>query len=147
MAITLTLRPATTADGAFAFHVWKAAMEAYVDMAWGWDETWQRQNQQKEFVSRLHKIIEARGQPIGTLITEYASDHLYLAGLYLLPEYQRQGYGSCVLERLLAEAQAQYLPVRLRVLKVNPLARRLYERAGFIPVGEEEVFTIMEVSP
>ncbi len=143
----MTLRPARTADAEFAFHVWKASMEAYVDATWGWNESLQRQRQQEEFAAGAYQIIEAEGRPIGTLIVRYTPDHIYLSGLYLLPESQRQGYGSHILERLLAEGQAHHLPVRLRVLKANPQARRLYERLGFAAINEEEHFVVMEKRP
>lgn len=147
MTIDVTLRTATTAEGEFAFQVWKAAMEPYIAATWGWDENAQRQRQHEEFSHRPYRIVEVGGHPIGTLIVNHAPDHLYLSGLYLLPEHQRQGYGSRVLEGLLAEGQAHNLPIRLRVLKVNPQARHLYERAGFIALSEEEVCTVMEKAP
>ncbi len=147
MTTAVTLRPATTADGEFAFRVWKAAMQPYIEATWGWDDDWQRQHQQEEFGALPYQIIEVSGQPIGTLIVKRTPDHVYLSGLYLLPEHQRQGFGSRILEDLLAEGQAHHLPVRLRVLKVNPQARHLYERLGFVAIDEEEHFIVMEKLP
>ena len=145
--IAVTLRPAADADSAFAFQVWKAAMQPYIEDTWGGDETDQRRRQQKEFAALPYKVVEADGQPVGTLIAKHSSDHIYLSGLYLLPEHQRQGFGSRILEGLLAEGQAQGLPVRLRVLRVNPQARRLYERLGFAVIDEKEYFAVMEKAP
>lgn len=141
------LRPATPADGEFSFQVWKAAMEAYVDAAWGWDEDAQRRRQQEEFSKSPYQVIEAGGQSIGTLIVRHTPDHIYLSGLYISLEHQRLGHGSRILEGLLAEGQAHHLPVRLRVLKVNPQARRLYERIGFAAIDEEKHFVVMEKQP
>ena len=122
-------------------------MQPYIQAAWGWDEDNQRRRQQEKFAVRPYQIIEADGKPIGTLIVQYTSDHIYLSGLYLLPEHQRCGYGSRVLEGLLAEGQAHHLPVRLRVLRVNPQAKRLYERMGFVTAGKEDKLAVMEKSP
>ena len=122
-------------------------MRPYIEATWGWDENDQRRRQQEEFVALPYEIVEANGQPIGTLIVKRTLSHFYLSGLYLLPEHQRQGYGSRLLEGLLAEGQAHHLPVRLRVLRVNPQARRLYERMGFAAVDEEECFMVMEKLP
>jgi ribosomal protein S18 acetylase RimI-like enzyme len=143
----LILRPATTADCEFAFQVWKAAMEPYIEATWGWNENSQRQRQQQEFAVSPHQIIEFADRPIGTLIVKYPSDYIYLSGLYFLPAYQRQGFGSRILEGLLAQGQAHHLPVCLRVLKVNPQAQHLYQRMGFAVTDEEEKFVVMEKLP
>ena len=145
--IAETLRPAAASDSAFAFWVWKAAMQPYVEATWGWDENDQRRRQQEEFDALSYRVVEADGEPIGTLIVKHAPDHICLSGLYLLPEHQRCGRGSRILEGMLAEGQAQGLPVRLRVLRVNPQARRLYERMGFVAIDEEEHFAVMEKAP
>ena len=60
----------------------------------------------------------------------------------ILPEYQNRGVGSAVIRDVLAQAQAEGLPVGLQVLKVNP-ARRLYERLGFNVVGETATHYLM----
>lgn len=123
-------------------------MQQYIEMTWGWDEDSQIQRQQAEFAKFFdphYQIIEATGQPIGTFIVNRHFDHIYLVGLYLLPEYQRQGIGSTILRELISEAQLHNVPIKLRVLKVNSQARRLYERLGFIAIDENELpFTVME---
>ncbi len=139
------LRPATILDNDFAFHVWKTSMQQYVEMTWGWDEDSQIQHQQAEFVASHYQIIEVAGQSVGTLIVNRYPDHMYLSGLYLLPQYQRQGIGSTIMRELFAEAQSHNVPIRLRVLNVNSQARRLYERLGFIATDESKLpFTVME---
>ena len=122
-------------------------MEPYIEATWGWNENSQRQRQQEEFAASPHQIIEVLGQPIGTLIVKQTPDHIYLSGLYLLPDHQHQGFGSRILEGLLAQGQTHNLPIRLRVLKVNPQARHLYERMGFVAIDNEECFVGMEKIP
>lgn len=144
----VSLRPATASDCEFAFRVWKAAMERYVEATWGWDESSQRQRQQEEFTAAAYQVIEVAGQPVGTLIAERRPDAIYLSGLYILPEHQGQGYGSQIIASLLSEARRDGLPIRLRVLWVNPGAQRLYERTGFVVTDEcEACFLVMERAP
>ncbi len=50
------------------------------------------------------------------------------------------------LRRLLAEAEEQRAQVQLSVLCANP-ARRLYERLGFVAVGEKEHALVMVYTP
>ena len=123
-------------------------MELYIDATWGWDGSAQRQRQQEEFAASTYQVIEVAGHSVGTCIIRRQPDCFYLSGLYLLPEYQGQGIGSLVLESLLSEGQAHGLPIRLRVLKVNPKAQRLYERHGFTVTDETDIdFVVMEKAP
>lgn len=55
-----------------------------------------------------------------------------IADLYVHPAYQRQGYGSRLLEYAAAQCAGQ---PTLWVLNTNEGARRLYERARFVPTG------------
>lgn len=136
--IQFNIRPATDADRDFAFQAWKAAMQQYVEATWGWDEVSQRQRQREEFEPAAYQIVEVAGQSAGTLITKHRSDHLYLSGIYLLPEHQGQGIGSHLLTSLLTESQSQGKQIHLRVLKVNSKARHLYESMGFVVTDETE---------
>lgn len=52
------------------------------------------------------------------------------------PDWRHGGIGGRLLAALLAEADTRgTTPVLLEVAVDNPVARRLYERAGFQPVG------------
>ncbi|MFN8474546.1 MAG: GNAT family N-acetyltransferase [Anaerolineae bacterium] len=61
-------------------------------------------------------------------------EHAELA-IAVLPEVIGQGVGSALLARLLDEARGVYPCIYLSVRDGNP-AKRLYERAGFVVVGE-----------
>jgi ribosomal protein S18 acetylase RimI-like enzyme len=52
----------------------------------------------------------------------------------ILPDYRGMGVGEALLERLLSAARERYPGVSLSVTPTNP-ARRLYERAGFVPIA------------
>ena len=68
--------------------------------------------------------------------------HLY--GIHVLPAWQSRGIGSSILDSLKAEATARDVPFRLRVLKVNPRAKALYERHGFRVTEETETHHHLE---
>jgi ribosomal protein S18 acetylase RimI-like enzyme len=71
----------------------------------------------------------------------------YLLGeFYLLPRFHRRGIGSRLMRRMLATADAEGLPVRLQVIKINP-AKALYERHGFRVHGETATHFLMERVP
>jgi GNAT superfamily N-acetyltransferase len=83
------------------------------------------------------RLILVDGVFAGCVTLAIEADHMDLGQFYLMPERQGHGLGSRVLALLLAEADAQGLPVKLHVLKLSPAAR-LYERNGFLKTGEDE---------
>ena len=140
--ISLNLRPATVADYDFLFHVLKATMRDYVDQTWGWRESEQQARFADEFTPEHDRIIVLAGVDIGVLAVEHRADEVFIDKLYILPAYQRRGIGTRLIRDVLAEASREGLPVRLRVLKVNP-ARRLYERLGFVVVDQTDPSYVM----
>jgi GNAT superfamily N-acetyltransferase len=65
--------------------------------------------------------------------TEFKMDSFYLDR-----RHHNSGLGTAILKVLLAEADAQGLPVRLEVLHGSPV-RRFYERHGFVKVQEDDI--------
>ena len=89
------------------------------------------------------QIIELDSQPVGLLRVDQAESHVQLEQLFVLPAFQRQGVGAAVLQQVLSRARNAGVPVRLRVLRVNPAAR-FYARHGFRVVSESRERFYME---
>jgi GNAT superfamily N-acetyltransferase len=140
------LRPATQEDGPFLYHVVKTTMQEYVAQTWGWDEAWQQTYFWAHFDPTDRQIIVRDGQDIGVLTVEEHADALEIDQIYVLPEHQGQGIGTALIRSVLQRGVELDLPVRLRVLQVNP-ARRLYERLGFVATGETDTRCFMEARP
>ncbi|MGI4791488.1 MAG: GNAT family N-acetyltransferase [Janthinobacterium lividum] len=132
------LRPATEEDYAFLWRVASTTMRDYVHAIWGWDEAWQEPRFRSHFVAGAWRIIVVEGQDAGGLQASLGPSDatLFLANIYLLPEFQNRGIGSAVVQGLVAEAEAKNVPLRLDVLKSNPDALRLYERLGLRVIGD-----------
>ena len=134
----LRIEPASEADRALLFAPFKAALQGYVDGAWGWDEDKER----RHFFERLplkglFKLIH-RGQCVGGFcIEKMPGESQHLRTLFIRPESQGLGIGTLLLEHLIQEVQHQQRPLTLHVIQINP-AKRLYERLGFRTVREEE---------
>jgi ribosomal protein S18 acetylase RimI-like enzyme len=106
-------------------------MREHVLATWGaWNDDEVRHNIAESIAAGYTQIIELGDAPIGIQAVERAPDHIQLWRIFILPEYQRRGIGSQLIECVLAEARSARLPLRLRVLRVNP-AFKLYERMGF----------------
>jgi ribosomal protein S18 acetylase RimI-like enzyme len=121
-------------------------MRRYVELTYGpWDEEWQRDYFDQHFHPDGCRIVTCDGQDVGLVSTVEGEDEVVLSTLEVLPEVQRRGIGTFVLQSVQQEAFALGKAVTLQVLRVNP-ARRLYERLGFVVVGETEKHFSMRAS-
>jgi GNAT superfamily N-acetyltransferase len=127
----------------FALAVKKEALGPHIMVRWGWDEELQRKTHSERWATRRYFRIVRDGDSIGTVSIDEESDHVVLAEFYLLPPFHRKGIGTEVLARVLSDASAKHLPVRLQVLKWNP-ALSLYKRHGFVVTGETDTHFQME---
>jgi len=81
-------------------------------------------------------VIENAGDLVGHAVMSYAVGECHILNVCIHPEYQRQGLGRRVIERLLEVGQQN--AVRIAFLEVrlsNTGAYRLYEDLGFTEVG------------
>ncbi|CAE6763894.1 hypothetical protein R75465_03279 [Paraburkholderia aspalathi] len=141
----LTLRPAQEADERFLFELRKATMAEHLERAGEFvDDT--------QHLARLRyrydaaQVICVDGAPAGLLKAYRTETEWFVVQVQIAPELQGRGIGERALQTVLQAAQADAVPVSLKVLKGNP-ARRLYERLGFEIVAEEEIEFLMRRAP
>lgn len=142
---SLTLRQAKLTDSEFAYCTKKAAFREYVEQVWSWDEDEQRQFHEQRFDSQDFRVINLAGTDIGIMAVVVLGDCLKMNQLFLLPEHQGMGIGSKCMLLIMEEARELGLPLRLRVLKVNPRAQAFYKRLRFVRVGETDTHVLMEL--
>jgi GNAT superfamily N-acetyltransferase len=101
-----------------------------------------------EVPGSMTSVIEIDDEPVGRLRITRTADYVELSGIQLLPRVQGHGIGTAIIQDLKAEAAAAGIPLDLDVEKDNPDAGRLYERLGFVCVGEtEEEFKLRWTPP
>lgn len=136
----LQQRPATEADIAFLLALREQTMDAHlvasgVDIHAGDPGALRLARVRHRF--DCARILLLDGEPVGLMKLQESPGAWSLLQLQLSPGCQGQGIGRALIEQLLAEADAAGVAVSLSVLKANP-ARRLYERLGFVQVGEDK---------
>jgi len=141
---SLTLRKASPKDGEFAYYAKRAAFREYVEKVWGWDEDEQRQLHEQRFGAQDFRVINLAGTDVGVMAVVIAPDCVKVNQLFLLPEHQGKGIGRECMLLVMEEARQLSLPVRLRVMKVNPRALAFYQRLGFMRTGETDTHGLME---
>jgi ribosomal protein S18 acetylase RimI-like enzyme len=106
----------------------------------------QHEHYRENFPEARFLLVERRGEPIGRIYLDRRSDEIRLIDIAFVPEQRGQGLGTAMMDRLLAAAGRQGLPVRLHVESFNP-AYRLYERLGFKWLEDRGVYQFMEWRP
>lgn len=138
------VRTATPNDSEFAYCVKRAAFKEYVEKVWGWDEAEQRRLHEQRSRTQEFRVINVGGTDVGIMAVVVAPDCVNVHQLFLLPEHQGKGIGRECMMLIMEEARRLGLPVRLRVLKVNPRAMTFYQRLGFKRTGETDSHDLME---
>jgi GNAT superfamily N-acetyltransferase len=143
---TMTMRRARPEDRDFAYRVREASFRDYVEKVGGWDEAEQRRQHERRFAAQDFRIVSVAGADVGVVAMVATSDCLKVNQLLVLPEHQGQAIGRHCMLALMDEARGLGVPVRLRVMKVNPRARVFYERLGFRSTGETGTHDLMELT-
>ena len=149
---TVFVRPATEHDVTFLTDVVVVATRAQGREPDDFDEAayrrgfaeWTGEQVRGEVEHSETSVIEIEGERAGRLRVVRAPDHMELAGIQLLPAHQGHGIGTHLIEQFLVEARDAGLPARISVEKDNPRARALYERLGFVRVGETDTEVQLE---
>jgi ribosomal protein S18 acetylase RimI-like enzyme len=143
VALKYRIRPASESDREFLYSLHCQTMRGVIERTWGWDEEWQRQDFDRRFRRYAVSVIERETGSVGGLLLHWTSTAVDIVELQILPEHQRKGIGTSVLERVIEDASREGLPVTLSVVPANAGAKRLYERIGFEVVGHDEPFIRM----
>jgi ribosomal protein S18 acetylase RimI-like enzyme len=136
-------RPATVADTPFLRSLHHAAYRDLVTRQFG---RWDAREQDAFFDQSLrdadfHVILDGE-VAVGAVGTRVHEDHVFIAEMQILPEYQRRGIGTQMLNEQIRRAIELGKPLGLQVLRENR-ARALYERNGFAVIGETETHHLM----
>lgn len=139
-------REAHASDHSFLRRLHHAAYRDVVVRQFG---NWVESDQDAWFDQKLDspiQVIELDGVPVGAIAVHDAADHVFLAELQILPEFQNRGIGTRMLCAEIERATALGFPIRLRVLLQNR-ALALYQRHGFTVTGRTDTHYLMEWQP
>lgn len=150
--MTISLRQALSGDEELLYSIYASTRTAEMELI-DWNAAQkeaflrmqfhaQRQQYQFTYPDALNQIIEFNGVPAGRLILDRSANETVLVDIALLPAFRNQGLGTTLLHSLQAEGKK----IILHVIKSNPAAN-LYQRLGFVFVGEEALYSMMEWSP
>jgi ribosomal protein S18 acetylase RimI-like enzyme len=153
--IATALRPCGPEDREFLVRVYASTRADELALT-GWSEEeceafvrMQFDLQDRTFAAAFpdaeRSIVVDGDTPIGRLYVHRDEREIRIVDVTLLPEHRGRGVGTALLRDLLAEGERSSRSVRLHVGVFNP-ARALYDRLGFVPLGEFGVHVEMERS-
>ena len=156
MSNKVVFRPITEDDQPFLYTLYASTREDEIAQT-GWTdfekETFLRQQfiaqhqfYTEQFSGAEFKIIQIDDKPVGRLYIDHRADEIRLIDIALIPGYRNKGIGSGLLSEIITDAAKVKKPVRIHVEKYNP-AIRLYERLGFVRIGDTGVYYLMEKLP
>lgn len=153
---TLTLAAAAKDDDGFLLSVYASTRHqelSQVEWQVGQRELflkWQFDLQRREYDARFpnaeYNVVLIDGQPAGRIWIGRDDGQIRLLDIALLPEFQKRGAGTILLQRLIEEAAAAQKPLRHMVFVLNDNAHRFYERLGFVVIEDLGAYKHMEWS-
>ncbi|HVS40440.1 MAG TPA: GNAT family N-acetyltransferase [Gemmataceae bacterium] len=153
---SLTLRPIRPDDEEFLRRVYAGTRaEELAPLAWDDAQKMaflrmqfdlQHRYYQAQFPDAAYSVVLLDGEPVGRLYVDRGEKEICILDIALLPERRGAGLGGTLLRDLLAEADRAAKPVRIHVERFNP-ALRLYQRLGFVQIGETDFYYLMKRTP
>ncbi len=134
--VPIELRPALDHDFEYCRRLYFGEMRWIIEEL-HLDRTSQETSFRQQWNSTQVRLIALDGTDVGWVQTITEDDELFVAQMFVDSRFQRNGIGTEVMRRLISEATAFNLAVRLNVVRINP-ARRLYERLGFRVTHEDD---------
>lgn len=156
MTAGFSLRPATPDDEPFLLGVYASTREEELALT-GWDDAQkaafvrmqfdaQDRHYREHYADASFDIVLVDGVAAGRLCVARWPAEIRIVDVALLPMFRNGGAGTILLRDLLAEGAATGSRVTIHVERFNR-ALRLYERLGFLPVGERGIHLLLEWRP
>lgn len=133
--LPLTRRPAATADLPFLLALRQRTMDVHLTAS-GVSTDLDTHRERLMYRFDCAEIVLADNQAVGLIKVARDAIPWEIIQIQVVPEFQGRGVGAQLLRELITQATCAKADLALSVLKANP-ARALYERLGFVVVGED----------
>ncbi len=133
----LRLAPAGEGDFEALLSLRLLAMRESLEIVGRFDPQRARERLSRGYLPAYTRHILKAGESVGFVVVVPREKDWLLDHLYVHPSAQGLGVGSWVLSQVLAEADAQHMPVHVTALKHSE-ANRFYLRHGFVVQAEGE---------
>ena len=132
-------RQATNLDEEWLYDLYCTTMRTHIEKTWGWDPVFQKNGFKTNLFPIKFNIIVVGQSDVGAYLVNEEPDHYWLEMMLIAPDWQRKGLGSKIIRDLQETAVQNDRPIKLSVIKVNPVSE-FYSRLGFETYDEDESF-------
>jgi len=129
-----------------AFLLYKAALKAVIEDAFGWNEDFQKDRFRDKYEPSWLYWIEANSQRVGYVCFFETPSELHVSLLIIFDDFRNKMYGRNIMETLQQRAFQKSLKVTLSSFKNNTGAIRFYKTMGYDIVAEDAYFYDMILS-
>lgn len=136
-AMNVTFASTTSHDADTLVQIRIEAMRESLERIGRFDPVRARERFLASFDPACCRYILVDGEKAGFVVVRPESAHLLLDHLYIVPAHQGKGVGAAVLDAVLADADAQRLPIKVGALRESA-SNRFYQRHGFVKIAESE---------
>jgi GNAT superfamily N-acetyltransferase len=147
LQMNLEVKAARPGDLAWLFDLHRAAHRALVEVAY---QPWKDVEQQRYVAAMVSDfdvfIMENLDGRVGAIYLGVRGDDVWVEMIQVLPAQQGNGVGTAALRWIARRAAGQSRGVRLQVHHMNPRARALYERMGFMALETTDTHQLMRRS-
>jgi len=100
----------------------------------------------RNYADARFDLLLCGGEPAGRLYLDRREREIRIVDIALMPAFRNRGIGTELLKEIQTEAEAAGKAVTIHVEMNNP-AMTLYNRLGFVPIGDHGVYYLMEWKP
>jgi len=150
------LRPVVPEDREFLLQVYSGSRSEEMNLV-DWDDRQKNEFLRMQFEaqdkyyreyypSASFGVLLLENSPCGRLYIDRWASEIRIVDIAILPEFRNRGIGTALLSHIIDEAEKLHLPVSIHVEQFNP-ALSLYQRLGFLPIGENGIYHLMNRAP
>jgi ribosomal protein S18 acetylase RimI-like enzyme len=130
----------SAADMQELFSQYEAALRDHIDLAFGWDDEFQRRRFAESYARSDIRLIRVGACTAGYAVIRMLDDTIHLSLLILKPSFQRQGIGRIIMTVLMSKAARIGKDITLSCFLSNSEAVALYESMRFQVTSTDEHF-------
>ncbi len=122
------------------FAQYEAALRDHIDLAFGWDDEFQRRRFAESYPHSDIRLIQVGADTAGYVVIRMLDDAIHLSLLILKSSFQRRGIGKNILTSLMSESSRTGKVITLSCFRSNSEAIAFYESMKFQVTSTEEHF-------